>query len=314
MFRHVIVGNLDRDMPGTPSASRWPAAGARSRCRSSVRSSRTPPATRTSSSSSARTSAAASLRPRCHPMTTGRSRLGCCMNWTLPSLRIASRAPARPSSGSSKRWRGSMVGCHWRVCTGRCRICSGLNLLVRRLVDRGLVYRPTRGAYDFALPLFGDYLRRRVEVTKVTRRVTPQVESVSLHGRRAAEDPVALGDRLAQPCLRDARRIVVTAIGTPPPLPLRPFVDEVLRALDEARATRATVPDSVTSPQRAPTPRAPRTETRGTQANASRGGEQPAQEPALREPARRRKRARASDQNRGIHPLRNAPAPLVLKR
>jgi hypothetical protein len=55
---------------------------------------------------------------------------------------------------------------------------SGLNLLVRRLVERGLVYRPTRGAYDFALPLLGDYLRRRVEVTKVTRRVTPQADSV----------------------------------------------------------------------------------------------------------------------------------------
>jgi hypothetical protein len=54
---------------------------------------------------------------------------------------------------------------------------SGLNLLVRRLVERGLVYRPTRGAYDFALPLFGDYLRRRAKVTKVTRRVTASGEA-----------------------------------------------------------------------------------------------------------------------------------------
>ena len=30
---------------------------------------------------------------------------------------------------------------------------SGLNLLVRRLVERGLIYRATRGAYDFALPI-----------------------------------------------------------------------------------------------------------------------------------------------------------------
>jgi hypothetical protein len=32
---------------------------------------------------------------------------------------------------------------------------------LRRLVDRGLVYRPSRGRYDFALPLFRAYLRRR---------------------------------------------------------------------------------------------------------------------------------------------------------
>jgi hypothetical protein len=49
---------------------------------------------------------------------------------------------------------------------------SGLNLLVRRLVERGLIYRATRGAYDFALPLLRDHLRRRAEVTKVTRSVT----------------------------------------------------------------------------------------------------------------------------------------------
>lgn len=49
---------------------------------------------------------------------------------------------------------------------------SGLNLLVRRLVERGLIYRATRGAYDFALPLFRAHLRRRGEVTKVTRSVT----------------------------------------------------------------------------------------------------------------------------------------------
>lgn len=32
---------------------------------------------------------------------------------------------------------------------------------IHRLVDRGLVYRPSRGRYDFALPLFRPYLRRR---------------------------------------------------------------------------------------------------------------------------------------------------------
>ena len=29
------------------------------------------------------------------------------------------------------------------------------------------------------------------------------------------------------------RRITVTGVGTPPPLPLRPLVDEVLRVLDQ---------------------------------------------------------------------------------
>lgn len=48
---------------------------------------------------------------------------------------------------------------------------AGLDLLVRRLVERGLVYRAGRGAYDFALPLFGDYLRRRPELTELTGTV-----------------------------------------------------------------------------------------------------------------------------------------------
>jgi hypothetical protein len=35
------------------------------------------------------------------------------------------------------------------------------------------------------------------------------------------------------------RKITVTAIGTPPPLPLRPLVDEVLRAMERQRAAEA---------------------------------------------------------------------------
>jgi hypothetical protein len=34
-------------------------------------------------------------------------------------------------------------------------------------------------------------------------------------------------------------KITVTAIGTPPPLPLRPLVDEVLRAMERQRAAEA---------------------------------------------------------------------------
>ena len=47
---------------------------------------------------------------------------------------------------------------------------ANVDVVVRRLVDRGLVYRPTRGTYDFALPLFGSYLRRRAELTELTGR------------------------------------------------------------------------------------------------------------------------------------------------
>jgi hypothetical protein len=43
--------------------------------------------------------------------------------------------------------------------------------LVSRLIDRGLVFRETRGAYDFALPLFRAYLRRRQEITGITASV-----------------------------------------------------------------------------------------------------------------------------------------------
>ncbi|MEX2136984.1 MAG: AAA family ATPase [Chloroflexota bacterium] len=47
---------------------------------------------------------------------------------------------------------------------------SAVNVPVglRRLMDRGLVYRPTRATYDFALPLFGSYLRRRAKITKLS--------------------------------------------------------------------------------------------------------------------------------------------------
>ena len=49
---------------------------------------------------------------------------------------------------------------------------AGHDVLVRRLTDRGLVYRATRGTYDFALPLFRDYLRRRSSnATERTRSV-----------------------------------------------------------------------------------------------------------------------------------------------
>jgi hypothetical protein len=48
---------------------------------------------------------------------------------------------------------------------------GNLDLLVRRLIDRGLVYRTGRATYDFALPLFRSYIRRRRELTKLTEIV-----------------------------------------------------------------------------------------------------------------------------------------------
>ena len=53
----------------------------------------------------------------------------------------------------------------------RSRGVPNVNELLRRLVGRGLLYRPTRGSYQFALPLFGSYLRRHPKVTKITDRV-----------------------------------------------------------------------------------------------------------------------------------------------
>jgi hypothetical protein len=38
---------------------------------------------------------------------------------------------------------------------------------------------------------------------------------------------------------RRIRKITVVGVGTPPPLPLRPLVDEVLRALDAKRRAQA---------------------------------------------------------------------------
>lgn len=50
---------------------------------------------------------------------------------------------------------------------------ASVDLIVRRLVERGLIYRATRGTYDFALPMFRAYLRRRrANVSNVSGSVT----------------------------------------------------------------------------------------------------------------------------------------------
>ena len=54
----------------------------------------------------------------------------------------------------------------------RLRGVPNVNELMRRLVGRGLLYRPARGSYQFALPLFGSYLRRHRKITRITAPVT----------------------------------------------------------------------------------------------------------------------------------------------
>jgi len=46
-----------------------------------------------------------------------------------------------------------------------------VDLMVRRLVERGLVYRAGRATYDFALPLFRSFIRRRRKLTELTGSV-----------------------------------------------------------------------------------------------------------------------------------------------
>jgi hypothetical protein len=61
------------------------------------------------------------------------------------------------------------------------RDIANANELLRRLVARGLLYRPSRGTYRFALPLFGRYLRRSRKITKITDSVIFEDPSI---GRR----------------------------------------------------------------------------------------------------------------------------------
>ena len=46
---------------------------------------------------------------------------------------------------------------------------ANIDQVVGRLLERGLVFRPSRGRYDFALPLFRAYLRRRANLTPLSR-------------------------------------------------------------------------------------------------------------------------------------------------
>jgi hypothetical protein len=71
-------------------------------------------------------------------------------------LRIASRAGDRLTTADLRSAMGDL---------------PNVDELLRRLVTRGLLYRPSRGTYRFALPLFGRYLRRHRNLTKLTASV-----------------------------------------------------------------------------------------------------------------------------------------------
>jgi hypothetical protein len=67
------------------------------------------------------------------------------------------------------------------------RDADNLDLLLRRLIDRGLLYRTGRGTYDFALPLFRSFIRRRRKLTELTNPVRTGRRSASYADRRGGE-------------------------------------------------------------------------------------------------------------------------------
>ena len=54
---------------------------------------------------------------------------------------------------------------------------ASVDLLVRRLIERGLLYRTGRATYNFALPLFRSFIRRRRQLTRLTRTVRNSVRT-----------------------------------------------------------------------------------------------------------------------------------------
>jgi hypothetical protein len=67
---------------------------------------------------------------------------------------------------------------------------ASVDLLVRRLIERGLVYRTGRATYDFALPLFRNFIRRRRQLTRLTGSVRndPPAPAAGAHRQRPLRD------------------------------------------------------------------------------------------------------------------------------
>ena len=76
----------------------------------------------------------------------------------------------RSSSRCWRRWRARRVAPRCAGCGPMCPSVPTSISLVRRLIERGLVYRTGRATYDFALPLFRSFIRRRRKLTELTGR------------------------------------------------------------------------------------------------------------------------------------------------
>src|ERR1035437_5175246 len=90
---------------------------------------------------------------------------------------------------------------------------ANVDSVICRLVKRGLIYRPSRGLYDFALPLFRAYLQRRANLTELARGA----RNVSRSPRSLAEVPPESGleaMRLSE--LVDEYRVALRVAGRSP--------------------------------------------------------------------------------------------------
>lgn len=59
---------------------------------------------------------------------------------------------------------------------------ASVDLLLRRLIERGLVYRTGRATYDFALPLFRSFIRRRRQLTRLSESVRSEAPTALAAG------------------------------------------------------------------------------------------------------------------------------------
>ena len=101
-------------------------------------------------------------RPTSDSRTISPSSDACSTSSISRSSRTAISVAGPPANACWRRW--PVWRPHQRAEPSSSLDLPNVDVVVRRLVDRGLsIGRP--GTYDFALPLFGSYLRRRAELT-----------------------------------------------------------------------------------------------------------------------------------------------------
>lgn len=91
----------------------------------------------------------------------------------MPPPELEPLGGRQPIPGTQPPMRGS------RLPIGR----RYVDPLVRPLIERGLVYRTGRATYDFALPMFRSYIRRRRKLTDLTGSVRGGVAATADGGR-----------------------------------------------------------------------------------------------------------------------------------